>query len=128
MAYLHKKHKKKKTQAEACPKTKKKKLKRKDQDMIYAFARRLYYLLRHHSDSIYFQKLYGGYLGYYESDADRITIDYRRDIISILVHEALHKWYPEWSETKVRQKEKWIMNRLTPRQIKTIIKIMGNNL
>jgi len=127
MAYLRKK-KKKKARAKAHPKAKGKKLRKKDQNGIYAFARRLYHLLRHHHDSIYFQKLYGGVLGYYEFDADKIVIDHRKDIISVLIHEVLHKWHPDWSETRVGQKEKWIMNRLTPRQIKHIIKIMGNNL
>ena len=83
---------------------------KKEKLEIYAFTRRLYYLLRHHIDHIQFQKLPLGDSGYYYPEIDEIILDHRRDIISTLIHEVLHKWHPGWSETKVLKKEKWFIN------------------
>ena len=97
----------------------------KDRKEIYNITRRLYYLLRNHKDSIYFQKIHGGIYGYYERGTEEIHIDYRREIIPTLIHEALHKWHPEWSETKVLREESRIVNALSSRQIKNILKAIG---
>jgi len=101
---------------------------RKQKKEMYNLTRRLYYLLRHHQDRIEFKKLYGGIMGMYHEDTDEIVIDFRRQIIPTLIHEALHKWHPDWSETKVCNRERWIMNHLTPKQIKNIFRVMANNL
>ena len=94
---------------------------------IYNFTRRLYYLLRKHPDNIDFRKLGGGVYGYYEPETDEITIDHRRDLIPTLIHESLHKFHPDWSETDVLHEESRIVNFLTPRQIKNIIKVLGES-
>jgi len=94
---------------------------------IYAFTRRLHYLLRHHQNRIIFQRIRGAY-GYYDYETDEITIDHRKDIISTLIHEALHKWHNDWPEGKVIAHERQIMNSLTPRMIKKIIRVIANNL
>ena len=101
---------------------------KKERQEIYSFIRNLYYFLRHHSDKIDFKKLSGGVYGYYDEEVDEITIDYRRDIIATLIHESLHHFHHDWSETNVGREESRIMNILTPKQIKNIIKIMGKNL
>jgi len=106
---------------------KKKKISEEKTD-IYKITRRLYYLLRHHQDRIYFKKLSHGVYGYYDYGTEEITLDYRRDIIPTLIHESLHHWHPEWSETAVLKEEGRIMNLLTSRQIKNILKILGENV
>jgi len=95
---------------------------------IYKLTKRLYYLLSHHSDHIHFEKLYSNVYGFYDDKTQDITIDYRRDIIPTLIHEALHHWHPDWSETKVIKHESLIINALTPKQIKNIIKAIADNV
>jgi len=97
-------------------------------DQLYDITKRLYYLIRNSDERIQFVKLGGGVCGYYYRGTDEIEIDYRRDIISTLIHESLHKWYPNWSETKVYRHESRIVNLLTRRQIRNIIKAIGKNL
>jgi len=94
----------------------------------YKITRRLYYLLRHHGDRIIYKKLRGGLSGYYEPGTEEIAIDYRGDIIPTLIHEALHYWHPTKSETWVRREESKIINSLTSRQIKNVIRIISENL
>ena len=117
---------KKNTKKSSKPKRKRKKRDlKKDKKDLYSFMRRLYYLLEHHSDRIDFKKLRGGTYALYEPDTGDIIIDYRKDIISSLVHESLHHFHPNWPETKVYKEESRIMNMLTVRQIKNIIKALG---
>lgn len=94
----------------------------------YLITRRLYYLLRNHSDRIHFQKLYSNVYGSYDDATHEIKIDYRRDILATLIHEALHHWHPDWNETKVRQHESLIINSLSAKQIRNIIKVIGKNI
>jgi len=94
----------------------------------YTFVRRLYYFLRHHADQIFFKKLYGGVLGYYDHGTAEITIDHRREVIPTLIHEFIHHIHNDWSETKVRNYERRMLNSLSPNQIKHIIKILANNI
>lgn len=94
----------------------------------YAVSKKLYRFLRHHSDLISFEKLPRNVYGYYEMETHEIIIDYRRDIISTLIHEFLHHIYPEWCETKVIKMESRLINSMSPKQIKNIIKILGTSL
>lgn len=94
---------------------------------IYNITKRLYALLKNHSDHIYFEKLYKNVYGSYDNTTKDIKVDYRRDIIPTLIHEALHHWHPDWSETEVIKNESLIINTLSARQIKNIIKAIGNN-
>jgi len=55
-------------------------------------------------------------------DSDEICIDYRKDILSTLIHEVLHYYYPNWSETKVLNEERKIINYLTIKQVKNILR------
>ncbi len=107
----------------------KKKLKYKCDDLskqeIYTITKRLYYLLRHHSDTIEFKKLYHGLRGLYDPETKEIIIDYRHSILPTLIHESLHRWHDDWPETRVYKEESRIMKVLTPRQIRNIIKILA---
>lgn len=86
---------------------------------------RLHYLIKNNNGSIGFSKLGGGIAGYYYNKTDEIEIDYRRDIVATMIHEALHKWHKDWSETKVISYEVKIVNMLTQKQFKSIIKDMS---
>lgn len=95
----------------------------------YKVTRRLYYLIRNHYKWISFKKLRGA-SGLYDVEGENISIsiDHRREIIPSLIHEALHHWHPDWSETKVLRHESQIMNALTPRQVKNILKLWAQYL
>ena len=95
---------------------------------IYNLTRRLYYLIRNHGDRIDFKKLSHGVYGYYETETEEITIDYRRQIVPTLIHEFLHHIHPDWCETKVLEHESKVMNSLSPKQIRNIIKVLGENI
>lgn len=95
---------------------------------IYKVTRRLYYLIRNHPEYIVFKKL-RGVCGFYQIDeVISINLDYRKEIIPTLIHESLHHWHPEWSETKVSQNESMIVNNLSTRQVKNILKILAENI
>lgn len=90
--------------------------------------RRLYNLLKRHSDRIILQKLPKNVSGYYDDGTEEITIDYRKDIVPTLIHEAIHHWHPDWCERKVIKEEKRITKFLTVRQCKNILKTLAKNL
>jgi hypothetical protein len=93
---------------------------------VYHLTKLLYYFLRKHPDNIYFEKLHGGLLGYYDYGTAEITLDYRGDIISTLIHEFLHHLHPHWSETKILQKERETMTILSARQCRNIIRNLAH--
>ena len=95
---------------------------------LYDITKKLYYLIRHSDGRIQFVKLSGRVAGYYYKGTGEIEIDYRKDIISTLIHESLHKWHPEWKEKDVYRHENRIVNSLSHRQIYNLIKIIGENL
>jgi len=101
---------------------------KKDVNLV---IRRIKYLLRNHAQWIIFKKLRGMCALYEKEGAHgpvRITIDHRKDLISSLIHEALHHWHPNWSESKVIKHENMIMNAMTPFQAKNIMKVWGQNI
>lgn len=59
---------------------------------------------------------------------DVITVDYRREFISTLIHEVLHYFHPTWSETKVLREEKKIINALSVRQVRNVLKCYAKGL
>jgi len=95
---------------------------------IYYITKKLYDLLKSDSTHVHFQKLYSNVSGTYEETTHDITIDYRRDIISTLIHESLHHWHPSWNETKVIRHESLIINALSPLQIRNILRAIGKNI
>jgi hypothetical protein len=92
----------------------------------YKITHRLYGFLRNHSHTVAFKKLRGA-CGLYYGEG-KIELDYRKDVLATLVHECLHHWHEDWCETKVLIEERRIMNALSPRQIKNIIRVMGNTI
>jgi hypothetical protein len=57
-----------------------------------------------------------------------MTIDHRTDLLSTLIHEFLHYQYPEWSEEKVAEVEHLIVNKLSQRRVKNILKKFSDAL
>jgi hypothetical protein len=57
-----------------------------------------------------------------------IHLDPRDEVISTLVHETLHYFYPEASEEWILSMEDGIVKKLTHRQVRNIIRCMGNNI
>ncbi len=54
-----------------------------------------------------------------------LFIDFRRDVISTLVHELLHARFPDWPESLVAEREKTVMEYLSPRQARKLHLAMG---
>lgn len=69
----------------------------------------------------FFIKKLKGIMGYCEWSSG-ITVDYRKEFISTLIHECIHYIEPEWNETKVLYAEKRIINTLTSEQVIKILR------
>ena len=89
-------------------------------EKIYSILKRLYSDIKNSESNIHFKKIHGCQ-GFYDESKDEICIDYRKEIIPTIIHEFLHKWYPEKSETWVLAEERRIVNSLTQKQIKNIL-------
>lgn len=81
----------------------------------------IYEFLKEKSDTIILKKI-KCMDGYYDPDVDLIAVDYRKEFLSTLIHEILHSLHPDWCETKVVLTEREIMNTMTVRQCKNVIK------
>lgn len=57
-----------------------------------------------------------------------IHLDPRDEVISTLVHETLHYFYPEATEEWILEMERKIVHKLTDRQIRNIIRRLSNSL
>jgi helix-turn-helix protein len=58
----------------------------------------------------------------------KVSLDPRDNIISTLIHEALHYFYPQASETWVLRMESKIIHSLSERQIRNIIRRLAQNI
>jgi len=91
----------------------------------YKFTSDFYKFLKSHHDHIFFKKIYGNKVGKYDYQTTDLIVDYRRDLLSILIHEYAHHKYPEWCETKVLSFERKMINILSEKQIKNILRAIG---
>jgi len=92
----------------------------------YEFTRKIYKELKLFPEFIF--KKMRGYSGEYDYSTDEITLDYRKELLPTLIHEYLHKWNYDKSETWVLKQEKKIINALTPKQIRNILKLLGDSI
>jgi hypothetical protein len=90
-------------------------------ETVYPFLSRMYKLFEKRPDIFELKKLRGIY-GECVYDEDKIYIDYRKIFLPTLIHEVLHYFYPDWSETKVLKEESKIVNALSVRQVQNILK------
>lgn len=74
--------------------------------------------------NFYIKKL-KGVMGYCEWSSG-ITIDYRKEFISTLIHECLHYIEPQWNETKILYAEKRVINAITSEQIIKLLSAFVN--
>ena len=91
------------------------------------FVRELYKLFRDKPNIFHVKKLKAA-RGYCHLETERIELDYRDEIISTLLHEAIHFLYPQMPEEQVLKNEHDLINTLTERQIRNIIKRFGSIL
>jgi hypothetical protein len=57
--------------------------------------------------------------GIYDPNNGYVTIDPKVAIVSVLLHELIHRRHPDWDEARVRRTEKRAMRLLSPRAIQT---------
>jgi len=86
----------------------------------YTFIRQLNSFLKNQGDNVILKKLHGRE-GYYDPPTEEVVVDYRKEFLSTLVHEVLHHLHPDWSESKVINKEHELMNTISVRQCKNMI-------
>ena len=109
-----------------------------DKEQLYAFTRRAYRFLREHPEKVEIAKIrerardkdgkgFVPVAGKCTVDKE-ISLDYRKDLISTLVHELLHAFHPDWAETTVLREESALINQLSSRQVKNLIKAFAEVL
>lgn len=95
-----------------------------DNQKVYKIVSRIYKELRS-NPQISFKRL-RGCCGLYDMGDEHITIDYRREVLPTLIHEFIHKLYPDKSETWVLHKERFVMSRISPAQAKRLLILLSN--
>ena len=90
---------------------------------LYKVTNRLYKALRKNPEELIIKKI-NSVEGWYHKESKIIEIDYRKSLIPTLIHEYLHKWNPDQCETWIIQHESMIVNSLSTRQIKNILKAL----
>jgi hypothetical protein len=98
-----------------------------NKEFLYRFTSRLYSELKNPERNITLKKL-RGLCGLYDYGTEDIWLDYRREIVPSLIHEILHHFNPDKCETWISNEESKIINSLSLRQIKNIIKAFADSL
>jgi hypothetical protein len=65
---------------------------------------------------------------YIDYKPTEIHLDHRDPILPTLIHEALHYFYPQASETWVLTMERKIVNQLSDRQVRNILRRWAQNI
>lgn len=89
---------------------------------LYLFTRQLYKLFHEKPDLYTLRKLRNDHGRIDWENVTPITLDYRRDIVAALIHEAIHYMHQDMAETHVLEMERNILNQLSVRQVKNILK------
>jgi hypothetical protein len=66
--------------------------------------------------------------GFVEERVQILYIDFREDLLSTFMHEALHAIYPDAGEPEIRQRELAGMKEITPRQAQCLLSLMLQNI
>lgn len=53
---------------------------------------------------------------------DNIQVNYKHDVVSVLIHEVIHYLHDDWSESKVLREESYLINSIGERRAKNILK------
>ena len=91
---------------------------------LYGVSHKVYKTIREDPQAIIIRKIRRPVVGVCDYENDTISIDYRGEILSTLIHECLHKWYPDKSEGWVISQEKKIMNNITQKQAKNLLRAL----
>lgn len=91
---------------------------------IYRILGKIYKTIRENPESIKIKKIPRLYMGLYWPDTDEIEVDYRCPILSVFIHEMIHKIFPEKSETWVLKAESRIINQISYQQAKNLLKAL----
>jgi len=98
---------------------------------VQRYTKKLYRFLRE-GHAITFRKLhpsYRGFIHFYEgTPLAEVEVDHRERMFSTLLHEFLHYAHPDWSETRVLEMERKLVNALSQTQVKNIIKRLAEAL
>lgn len=73
-----------------------------------------------------FKKIYGRTTGYYKGD--HIEMDFRKDLVQTIIHEAIHAIDPTLSETRVLKLEAQVMKIVTNVQVAELIILVGKKI
>lgn len=100
-----------------------------DKKLVNNYVSRMHRFLNKHGDKLIFKKCKGN-AGYYVSDDEKpkewhIELDYRQHLLTVLWHEVLHRWYPDWNHTEIYKMTSAIINGLSIKQVKNILKKIG---
>ena len=96
---------------------------------VSRFTSKLYRFLED-DHKIEFKKMrkFDGSITFYDNTPAHVLLDPRKELIPTLIHESLHYFYPEASEAWVLTMESKIVSKLSPRQVRNIIKCLGRNI
>lgn len=90
-----------------------------DKQKVYRILSRIYKELKNNKNVTL--KRLRGCQGEYDFSDDKITIDFRKEVIPTLVHEFIHKFNPYKSESWVSSNERFIIRRMSPSQAKRLL-------
>lgn len=97
-------------------------------EYVNRYTRKLYkFLNAGHKINFTKQTTTRGYI-YVDVPVTEVHLDPRDRVISTLVHETLHYFYPKASETWILEMERKIVRQLTDRQVKNIIRCLAKSL
>lgn len=90
------------------------------------FVRKLYCLLDTRPEIFKVNKLKGYTAGHCFvkpiHGVDKIEVDPKYDVISVLIHEVIHFYYHDWSEEEVLWHEAYYIKVMSARQLRNILK------
>jgi hypothetical protein len=84
------------------------------------YLHRCYRLLADPDTVLRHKRLKGNLHGLAFSVVQSMTVDFRKDALSTIIHECLHIIYPDWTEKCVIAAEKGIVDNMTQLQFQNL--------
>lgn len=93
------------------------------------FTRKLYkFLSNGHKIKFKHMRSTRGIIFDYTAAKSTVHLDPRDEIIPTLIHETLHYFYPDASESWILRTESKIISKLTPRQTRNILRRLADSI
>lgn len=89
------------------------------------YLHRCYRLLADPELTLRHRKLRGSMQGLAYHAVNSITVDFRKEALSTILHECLHVLYPDLCETKIIALERGIINEMSDRQFRNLCLRIG---